>query len=62
MFGLNRLGSSSSECSIAIPQIDWETISDNPLWKEGKYDEAVLDVMGLKWDEEKNNIVRKITN
>jgi len=20
------------------------------LWKEGKYDEAVLDVMGLKWD------------
>ena len=44
----------------AIPQIDWETISDNPLWKEGKYDEAVLDVMDLMWDEEKNNIVRKI--
>ena len=62
MFGLNRLGSSSSECSIAIPQIDWETISDNPLWKEGKYDESVLDVMGLMWDEEKNNIVRKVTN
>ena len=40
----------SSTCSIAIPQIDWETISDTPLWKEGKYDEAVLDVMGLKWD------------
>ena len=20
------------------------------LWKEGKYDEAVLDAMGLKWD------------
>ena len=59
MFGLNRLGSSSSECSIAIPQIDWETISDNPLWKEGKYDEAVLDVMDLMWDEDKNNIVRK---
>ena len=62
MFGLNRLGSSSSECSIAIPQIDWETISDNPLWKGGKYDEAVLDVMGLMWDENKSNIVRKITN
>ena len=62
MFGLNRLGSSSSECSIAIPQIDWETISDTPLWKEGKYDESILDVMGLKWDEEKNNIVRKTTN
>ena len=60
MFGMNRLGSSSSECSIAIPQIDWETISDNPLWKEGKYDEAVLDVMGLMWDEEKNNIVKKL--
>ena len=49
----------SSTCSIAIPQIDWETISDNPLWKEGKYDESVLDFMGLMWDEEKNNIVRK---
>ena len=44
---------------IAIPQIDWETISDNPLWKEGKYDEAVLSEMGLMWDEEKNNIVRE---
>ena len=50
MFGLNRLGSSSSECSIAIPQIDWETISDNPLWKEGKYDESILSALGLKWD------------
>ena len=34
----------------AIPQIDWETISDHPLWKEGKYDEAVLDTMGLRWE------------
>ena len=59
LFGLN-LKTVSNECSIAIPQIDWETISDTPLWKEGKYDEAVLDVMGLMWDEEKNNIVRKI--
>ena len=50
----------SSTCSIAIPQIDWETISDTPLWREGKYDEAVLDVMGLTWDEEKNNIVRRV--
>ena len=40
----------SDACSIAIPQIDWETISDTPLWKEGKYDEAVLDAMDLKWD------------
>ena len=59
LFGLN-LKTVSNECSIAIPQIDWETISDTPLWKEGKYDEAVLDVMDLMWDEEKNNIVRRI--
>ena len=44
--GLN----SRSPSFLAIPQIDWEGISDHPLWKEGKYDEAVLDVMGLKWD------------
>ena len=37
----------------AIPQIDWEKISDHPLWREGKYDEAVLDTMGLKWEGEK---------
>ena len=60
IWGTNKI-TVSSTCSIAIPQIDWETISDTPLWKEGKYDEAVLDVMDLMWDEEKNNIVRKIT-
>ena len=38
---------------FAIPQIDWKRISDHPLWKEGKYDEAVLDTMGLKWEGEK---------
>lgn len=59
MFGLNRLGSSSSECSIAIPQIDWEAISDTQLWKEGKYDEAVLLAMGLKWNDKKDGVVRK---
>ena len=47
IMGLNK---TNGTVSIAIPQIDWETISDTPLWKEGKYDEAVLDVMGLKWD------------
>ena len=56
MFGLNRLGSSGSECSIAIPQIDWEAISDNPLWKKGDYDGAVLSVMHLRWNEEKDII------
>jgi hypothetical protein len=44
---------------IAIPRIDWEAISDTQLWKEGKYDEAVLDVMGLKWNDEKDGAVRK---
>ena len=47
--GLNLIGSGSI-VSYAIPQIDWESISDHPLWKEGKYDEAVLDTMGLKWE------------
>ena len=40
-------------CKYAIPQIDWEKISDHPLWKEGKYDEAVLDKMGLKLEGER---------
>ena len=50
--GLN-LTASCSIASYAIPQIDWEKISDHPLWKEGKYDEAVLDTMGLKWEGER---------
>ena len=50
--GLNLIGSGSI-VSYAIPQIDWESISDQPLWKEGKYDEAVLDTMGLKWEGER---------
>ncbi len=40
----------------AIPRIDWETISDTPLWKEGKYDEAVLSEMHLRWNDEKECI------
>ena len=35
---------------FAIPQLDWEHISDTDLWKAGKYDEAVLSEMGLKYD------------
>lgn len=46
----------SSTCSIAIPQIDWETISDNPLWKKGDYDGAVLSEMNLHWNVEKDCI------
>lgn len=30
------------------------------LWKEGKYDEAVLDVMGLKWNDEKDGVEENI--
>ena len=59
---IHSMNKKNGSIEPAIPQIDWETISDNPLWKEGKYDEAVLDVMDLMWDEEKNNIVKKITN
>lgn len=43
--------------SFVIPQIDWEHISDNELWKAGKYDEAVLLEMGLKFDE--NGVIVK---
>ena len=52
MVGLN-LVNASSLANYAIPQIDWESISDHPLWKEGKYDEAVLNTMGLKWEGER---------
>ena len=40
-----------------IPQIDWENINNNPLWKAGNYDEAVLSEMGLKFDE--NGVIVK---
>ena len=52
VIGLNMV-TISNVTKYAIPQIDWETISDHPLWKEGKYDEAVLDTMGLKWEGDK---------
>ena len=44
---------------FAIPQIDWEHISDTDLWKEGKYDEAVLNIMCLKWDDKKEKIIKE---
>ena len=52
MIGLNLVGASIL-AKYAIPQIDWSEISNHPLWKEGKYDEAVLDTMGLKWEGER---------
>ena len=47
----------SSEYYFAIPQIDWENISNSSLWKAGNYDEAVLSEMGLKFDE--NGVIVK---
>ena len=52
-----HLDEASSEYYFAIPQIDWENISNNPLWKTGNYDEAVLSEMGLKFDE--NGVIVK---
>jgi hypothetical protein len=49
-FVIQKMNRRSGTIEQAIPRIDWESISDHPLWKEGKYDEAVLDVMGLKLD------------
>ena len=46
--------------SYAIPQIDWSEISNHPLWKEGRYDEAVLDTIGLRWENDfRTKIVKK---
>ena len=55
--GANFAGT-SGEMYFAIPQIDWEHISDNPLWKAGNYDNAVLAEMGLKWNADKTVIVK----
>ena len=56
MGGLNTQAGSSTYF-FWIPQIDWENISNNPLWKAGNYDEAVLSEMGLKFDE--NGVIVK---
>lgn len=45
------LSSIAGNASFVIPQIDWENISDNKLWKAGNYDDAVLSEMGLKWQD-----------
>ena len=52
-----HIDEASSEHYFAIPQIDWEHISDSPLWKAGNYDDAVLDEMCLKLDE--NGVIIK---
>ena len=52
-----RIVSAAQEYYFFIPQIDWEHISNNPLWKTGNYDDAVLNEMGLKFDE--NGVIVK---
>ena len=47
----------AGNASFVIPQIDWENISNSSLWKAGNYDEAVLNEMGLKFDE--NGVIVK---
>ena len=51
------ISSITRNVSFVIPQIDWELISDNELWKAGNYDDAVLSEMGLKFDE--NGVIVK---
>ena len=59
VIGLNMVGASILT-KYAIPQIDWSEISNHPLWKESKYDEAVLDAMGLRWENDsRTKIVKK---
>lgn len=48
----------NEEVYMLVPQIDWENISNNPLWKAENYDEAVLSEMGLKWNEDKTVIIK----
>lgn len=48
----------SKEYYFAIPQIDWETIDQHPLWNTD-VDAAVLDFMGLKLDNAKEKIILK---
>lgn len=43
---------------FALPQIDWETIDQHTLWNTD-VDAAVLDTMGLKWDDNKEFIILK---
>lgn len=54
-----HVSNAAADWYMSIPQIDWEAIETNSLWQAGQYDEAVLDVMGLKWDTNKEKILIK---
>lgn len=49
----------SPMCKYALPQIDWEAVSDNPFWIEGLLDNAVLDMMNLKWNKDMTEVIQK---
>ena len=53
------LSTITRNASFVIPQIDWENIHINQkeLWDKGDYDNAVLNEMGLKFDE--NGVIVK---
>ena len=55
--GLN-LDACRKTAGPGLPQIDWEKISDHPLWDKDP-DSAVLDTMGLKWNENKDGVIEK---
>lgn len=59
-FAILQMNKTSGTIEPAIPQIDWETISDNPLWKKGDYDGAVLSEMHLRWNDKKDCIEEEI--
>lgn len=56
--GVHMGGSVGPNTAIALPQIDWETIDQHPLWNID-VDAAVLDTMGLKWNNDKTKIIEK---
>jgi hypothetical protein len=51
IIGVN-VTTTSGSCNMALPQFDLTRlpISQKALWDAGRYDEAVLAEMGLKWD------------
>lgn len=53
-----KMTSVSADYYFFIPQIDWETIDQHPLWNTD-IDSAVLDTMGLKWNDDKTKIIEK---
>ena len=47
------LNNQNGSIFAAIPQIDWDKISEDEDWKKGDYDKAVLNAMGLEMREDR---------